>query len=101
MTTQRHKRGRQPTTVAEGNVVPLPPKNGRKRRRGRAVAVDEAKLAERRKRNAANRKAARHAAKAAKAARAIKGRVAPAGGTARTPLLRPRRYGGTRRSWSP
>jgi hypothetical protein len=66
MTTQHRKRGRQPIAVAEGNVVPLPPKNGRKRRR---KAVDEAKLAERRKRNAANRKARRHAARAAKAAK--------------------------------
>jgi hypothetical protein len=66
-TTQHRKRGRQPTAVAEGNVVPLPRKNGRRRRR---KTVDEAKLAERRKRNAANRKARRQAAKAEAAAAA-------------------------------
>jgi hypothetical protein len=56
--------GRPRKAVEEGNVVPLHRKPGRRRRK---PAVDEAKLAKRRKRYAANRKAARHAAKAARA----------------------------------
>jgi hypothetical protein len=83
MTTAHRKRDRRRKAVEgkdvdEEKVVSLHQrKNGRKRCRSRTVAVDAAKLAERRKRAAANRKAARQAAKAA---RAIKGEAAPAAG---------------------
>jgi hypothetical protein len=57
------KRGRPPKAVEEENA-PLQRNTARRRRKG---AVDEAKLAERRKRYAAKRKAKRQAAKAAAA----------------------------------
>jgi hypothetical protein len=59
--------GRRRKAVEEGNVVPL---HRKPRGRRRKPAVDEVKLAERRKRAAANRKARRHAAKAAATATA-------------------------------
>jgi hypothetical protein len=96
MTTQHRKRGRQPIAVAEGNVVPLPPKNGRKRRR---KAVDEAKLAERRKRNAANRKARRHAARAAMNAAEVSAADVEAMPERGEPVTIPPRRGNTAVKW--
>lgn len=67
-TTQHRKRGRPRKHADEGNVVSLHQrKPGRKRRR---KSVDAAKLAARRKRYAANRRAKRQAARAAKAIKA-------------------------------
>jgi hypothetical protein len=63
---RQRKVGRPRKSVEEENVVPV--HRHARRRRGRAV--DEAKLAERRKRYAATRKAKRQAAKAAKAIKA-------------------------------
>jgi hypothetical protein len=85
---QRNPRRRRRKAVAERDVdeeqaVSLHPrKNGRRRRRKAVDAAAEAKLAERRKRNAAN-------ARARRAAKAAKGGTAPIGGngTARTPSL--------------
>jgi hypothetical protein len=63
-TTQHRKIGRPRKGDVEGeNVVPLQ-RNGRRRRKG---AVDETKLAARRQRAAASRRAKRHAAKAIEA----------------------------------
>jgi hypothetical protein len=73
MTTQHRRRGGRPRKhVDEETIVPLPRKTRGRRRKG---AVDAAKLAERRKRYAANRRAARQAARAAKAIKA----ASPAG----------------------
>jgi hypothetical protein len=60
MTRQHRRKPGRPRKAGEGNVVRLP-RNGRRRRK---AAVDQAKLAERRARATANRRAQRHAAKA-------------------------------------